>query len=152
MFGRQVGDGVGLDVEILGSGRRLDSHNRRKQRGCEASSPHGERRWNTRQKGDLVLPFVVAASVEAPDLRVAGAVSERFERDGGFDRPAAGKPSDRKIPDRVPVAVVLPLVGALSVEARAEGIDRELERVAPVVKRVEGERSEERRVGKECRL
>ena len=138
-IGREIGNRVRLDLERPGSGWRLHPDQRRAHRSLvQRRLP--SRGWNARDERDLVLPSVGAKGVEAPDLRAARLIAERLERNGRFDGPPPLEAPGLHLPDRVPVAIPLPLVRHLSVLSCAQSIHDKVERVAAILKGVEAHR------------
>ena len=81
-----------------------------------------------------------ALDVEAP-TRLSGREAERLERDFEFRTPAGRRPCRLHVPDAVPIPIVhLAVVTDEFVHPRADRVGLELERVAPVRKRVEQQR------------
>ena len=141
---RQVGDSVGLDLQILRTRRRLQAHDRGRQgrhvkRLLAPSSRHAH------QKRKLVLPPVRAQGVEPPHLGPPRPVAQRLERQGGFRCPASFEPPDLHLPDGIPVAEVLSLIADLPVRAAANRVDRELDGISSIVERIEHEGDHGRR-------
>ena len=98
---------------------------------------HAERGGDRRQERLLVLPDGPPLHVDAPELRRAGPVAQRFERDGNLDDPFVVGAAGFRVPDGVPVPVRGPLVGHRGVEQPAQRIRDEDVAVAPIVEGVE---------------
>ena len=84
--------------------------------------------------------FVISdVSVRVPAISEIAYGLMRLERDRRLQRPPAPETPGPDLPDRVPVAVPVALVGRLAVNPAADRVDGEDDRIATVVERVEGD-------------
>ena len=134
---QQLGDGVGLQLEVARRGRHLDADERRRDvepRGARSAI----RRRHRRQVGRLVLPAHDAADVHAPHLVATLAVAQRLEGNNHFAGPALIEVRAAGVPHRVPIEVVTAaLVSHQRVADAAERVRLEVVAAAPVVEGVE---------------
>ena len=130
-------DQIRFDLERAVARRHVDAGHGGGRRDAEQARAGGIRHRG--QIDRLVLVVNPPPELQTPDLRAAGPIPERFERNLHLGRPAALEPAGAHVPDRIPVAVGVAFVGDLKVEDAADRVDLEGEPVAAVVEGVEGD-------------
>lgn len=112
--GRQGRGRKRLQLETLGAGGRVDAGERRGQREA-IDRTERERCRNRAEMRSLVLPAHVALDVDAPHLLPCRAVAQRLERNRHLDGPAVLETRAARVPDGVPVAVLVAFVSHLRI-------------------------------------
>ena len=134
-IGREVGDGVRLDVEIQRRGRDFDA-----DQGARCRQPVDRTGPPLRRDLGEVVHFILAANaaadLDAPRLFTRRSVSKRLERNGDLGDPAAFEPGRLCLPNPVPVEV-RPVVGARTVAKTAGRRHRKQRPRAAIKERVE---------------
>ena len=121
--GADPADRVRLDLQVSAAARGVEPDQRRRIRDAEDAARAGARRERQRRDvGPLVLAPDVAPELHAPHLGRPRPVAQGLERDLHLHRPAFFEAAGADVPDRVPVAVRIALVGDLeSRRARRAG-------------------------------